>query len=91
MLFRSSWLRDYLYIPLGGNRHGDRKQMRNLFLTMLLGGLWHGAAWNYVLWGAFHGLLLIVFRPAWMAELAARLSTSPASSITVSSWFSAPA
>ena len=58
----SSWLRDYLYIPLGGNRYGERKMYRNLILTMLLGGLWHGAAWNFVLWGAFHGLLLILFR-----------------------------
>lgn len=58
----SSWLRDYLYIPLGGNRHGERKMYRNLILTMLLGGLWHGAAWNFVLWGAYHGLLLILFR-----------------------------
>ncbi len=58
----SSWLRDYLYIPLGGNRHGRWKTNRNLMLTMLLGGLWHGAAWNFVLWGGFHGLLLIVYR-----------------------------
>ena len=49
----SSWLRDYLYIPLGGNRNGPRNTYRNLMLTMLLGGLWHGAAWNFVLWGLF--------------------------------------
>ena len=48
----SSWLRDYLYIPLGGNRLGASRTYRNLMTTMLLGGLWHGAAWNYVLWGA---------------------------------------
>ncbi len=54
----SSWLRDYLYIPLGGNRHGALKQYRNLLLTMLLGGLWHGASYNFVLWGAAHGLAL---------------------------------
>jgi D-alanyl-lipoteichoic acid acyltransferase DltB (MBOAT superfamily) len=59
----STWLRDYLYVPLGGNRGGTLKTYRNLFLTMLLGGLWHGAAWNFVLWGAFHGLLLIAYRP----------------------------
>ena len=47
----SSWLRDYLYIPLGGNRHGEAKRYRNLMLTMLIGGLWHGAAWTFVLWG----------------------------------------
>ncbi|MEM7154972.1 MAG: MBOAT family protein [Myxococcota bacterium] len=60
----SSWLRDYLYIPLGGNRGGAVGTYRNLFLTMLLGGLWHGAAWHFVLWGAYHGTLLIVFRLA---------------------------
>ncbi|MDO6384954.1 MULTISPECIES: MBOAT family protein [unclassified Uliginosibacterium] len=54
----SSWLRDYLYIPLGGSRKGAWRTRLNLFVTMLLGGLWHGAAWNFVLWGAWHGLLL---------------------------------
>jgi len=58
----SSWLRDYLYIPLGGSRHGRLKTLRNLAITMLLGGLWHGASWHFVAWGAFHGLLLIVYR-----------------------------
>ncbi len=58
----SSWLRDYLYIPLGGNRGGAVATYRNLLLTMLLGGLWHGAAWNFVLWGAFHGTILCVHR-----------------------------
>ncbi len=58
----SSWLRDYLYLPLGGNRHGKFNTYRNLTLTMLLGGLWHGAAWNFVLWGGFHSLLLVVYR-----------------------------
>ena len=58
----SSWLRDYLYIPLGGNRYGEWMMYRNLIVTMLLGGLWHGAAWNFVLWGVWHGLLLILFR-----------------------------
>jgi alginate O-acetyltransferase complex protein AlgI len=58
----SSWLRDYLYIPLGGNRGGTYKTYQNLFLTMLLGGLWHGAAWTFVFWGAYHGLILIVYR-----------------------------
>ena len=52
----STWLRDYLYIPLGGNRHGTGKTYRNLFMTMFLGGLWHGAGWNFVLWGSLHGL-----------------------------------
>ena len=54
----SQWLRDYLYIPLGGNRHGKVKTYRNLMLTMLLGGLWHGASWNFVFWGMLHGLAL---------------------------------
>lgn len=58
----SSWLRDYLYIPLGGNRNGDASMYRNLMITMLLGGLWHGAAWNFIYWGAFHGSLLVVYR-----------------------------
>jgi alginate O-acetyltransferase complex protein AlgI len=58
----STWLRDYLYIALGGNRGGEWVTYRNLALTMLLGGLWHGAAWNFVLWGAFHGLILVVYR-----------------------------
>ena len=58
----SSWLRDYLYIPLGGNRNGRLKTYRNLIATMLLGGLWHGAAWNFILWGAYQGILLAVYR-----------------------------
>lgn len=58
----SSWLRDYLYIPLGGSRRGLARQYFNLFATMTLGGLWHGAAWTFVVWGAFHGLGLIVHR-----------------------------
>lgn len=58
----STWLRDYLYKPLGGNRRGRRRTYLNLALVMLLGGLWHGAAWNFILWGAFHGLLLAAER-----------------------------
>ena len=58
----SSWLRDYLFIPLGGSRHGKWLTHRNLFLTMALGGLWHGASWNFVVWGIYHGLCLIVHR-----------------------------
>ncbi|MBU1567000.1 MAG: MBOAT family protein [Proteobacteria bacterium] len=59
----SSWLRDYLYIPLGGNRGGMLKTARNLFTTMILGGLWHGASWMFIYWGAFHGILLAVYLP----------------------------
>lgn len=58
----STWLRDYLYIPLGGNRHGSLSMYRNLFLTMFLGGLWHGASWIFVLWGVYQGVLLIAHR-----------------------------
>ena len=58
----SSWLRDYLYIPLGGNRDGERRTYRNLMLTMLLGGLWHGANWTFVVWGGIHGGWLSVER-----------------------------
>ena len=58
----STWLRDYLYISLGGNRSGVIRTMVNLLLTMLLGGLWHGASWNFILWGAGHGILLSIER-----------------------------
>lgn len=58
----STWLRDYLYIPLGGNRVGRGRTYFNLMVTMLLGGLWHGASWNFVLWGAIHGLALAVHK-----------------------------
>lgn len=60
----STCLRDYLYIPLGGSRMGRLKTFRNLMLTMMLGGLWHGASWTFVVWGMYHGLLLIGYR-AW--------------------------
>jgi len=58
----SSWLRDYLYIPLGGNRFGVTRMYAALMITMLLGGLWHGAAWTFVVWGALHGIYLIAER-----------------------------
>jgi len=58
----SSWLRDYLYIPLGGNRKGKARTYVNLFLTMLIGGLWHGAAWKFVIWGGLHGAILGIER-----------------------------
>jgi D-alanyl-lipoteichoic acid acyltransferase DltB (MBOAT superfamily) len=69
----SSWLRDYLYIPLGGNRHGKIRTCFNLGATMLLGGLWHGANWTFVVWGALHGAALVAARvvpirmPSWLA------------------------
>ena len=78
----SAWLRDYLYIPLGGNRKGEMRTYINLFLVMFLGGLWHGAEWKFALWGTLHGVLLGVerfcfrnhkdpkgARPAWRAVL----------------------
>ena len=58
----STCMRDYLYIPFGGNRGSEWFQSRNLFLTMLIGGLWHGASWNFILWGAYHGAVLILYR-----------------------------
>ncbi len=68
----STWLRDYLYISLGGNRYSALLTYRNLMITMLLGGLWHGAAWNYVLWGAYQGFILVLYRlfhiDTWIAQ-----------------------
>lgn len=58
----STWLRDYLYIPLGGNRMGKIKTYRNVMITMLLGGLWHGANWTFVVWGALYGIYIVVTR-----------------------------
>jgi D-alanyl-lipoteichoic acid acyltransferase DltB (MBOAT superfamily) len=58
----SSWLRDYLYISLGGNRRGIRRTYANLLITMLLGGLWHGASWTFVVWGGLHGLYLSIHK-----------------------------
>ena len=58
----STWLRDYLYIPLGGNRSGPLGTYRNLMITMILGGLWHGAAWNFVIWGLYQGTILVLYR-----------------------------
>ncbi len=58
----STWLRDYLYIPLGGNRRGQHRTYLNIMLVMLLGGLWHGAAWTFVIWGCWHGVILVLER-----------------------------
>jgi alginate O-acetyltransferase complex protein AlgI len=69
----STWLRDYLYVPLGGNRKGKVRTYVNLFIVMLLGGLWHGAAWNFVIWGALHGALLAFERFRGKAALYGRL------------------
>lgn len=66
----SRWFRDYLYLPLGGNRHGPWRTYRNLLVVFLLCGLWHGAAWTFVVWGGYHGLLLILERVGLGAALA---------------------
>jgi D-alanyl-lipoteichoic acid acyltransferase DltB (MBOAT superfamily) len=71
----SRWLRDYLYIPLGGSRNGRTATYRNLLITMILGGLWHGAAWTFVLWGALHGVGLALER--WSSERAAAPAREP--------------
>ena len=75
----STWLRDYVYIPLGGNRKGRARQYFNLMVTMLLGGLWHGAAWTFVVWGAGHGLALCIHKicKPWLDTIAStRLTRS---------------
>jgi alginate O-acetyltransferase complex protein AlgI len=76
----SSWLRDYLYIPLGGNRKGALRTQMNIMLTMFLGGLWHGANWTFVVWGLYHGVLLVLDRlteplTSWLPKLALRWIT----------------
>jgi alginate O-acetyltransferase complex protein AlgI len=70
----SVWLRDYLYIPLGGNRHGEWATTRNLMITMLLGGIWHGANWTFLIWGAMHGLALTVDHRWQRSQTFARLN-----------------
>ena len=67
----SAFLRDYLYVPLGGNRRGPARRYLNLIITMVLGGLWHGANWTFVVWGAFHGALLAAYH-GWRARVAPR-------------------
>jgi len=68
----SNWFRDYLYIPLGGNRGAPWQTLRNLGVTMLLAGLWHGASWIFVLWGAYHGALLLAYRFPPLSRLAGK-------------------
>jgi D-alanyl-lipoteichoic acid acyltransferase DltB (MBOAT superfamily) len=80
----STWLRDYLYIPLGGNRHGTLATYRNLLLTMLLGGLWHGASYNFVLWGGLHGLALAVHK-----GFTSRFPERPAQAVARYGWLAA--
>ncbi|MDE6468197.1 MAG: MBOAT family protein, partial [Muribaculaceae bacterium] len=77
----STWLRDYIYIPLGGNRKGTARTYINNFATMLIGGLWHGAAWRFVLWGAMHGAGLAVHKASkpWLAKVPDTLPVKVAS------------
>ncbi|HEV7404671.1 MAG TPA: MBOAT family protein [Chthoniobacteraceae bacterium] len=69
----STWLREYLYIPLGGNRRGLGRTYANLIVTMLLGGLWHGASWTFVIWGGLHGVMLALEKKVGLAGLYARV------------------
>lgn len=80
----STWLRNYLYIPLGGNRYGTFNTYRNLMLTMLIGGLWHGASWNFVIWGGLHGLYLVLQR------LVAPQSESLTKKLRIPAWLLQP-
>lgn len=84
----SSWLRDYLYIPLGGSRRGNVRAYINLFLTMLLGGLWHGANWTFVVWGGYHGLLLALYKMtrAWCDRLPVILQRAGTFLLVVVGW-----
>ena len=68
----STWFRDYVYIPLGGSKAGEMRWARNVMITFLLSGLWHGASWNYVLWGAYHGMLLVLTQARRILNPAAR-------------------
>ena len=79
----SSWLRDYLYIPLGGNRLGEARTCFNLGFTMLVGGLWHGASWTFVVWGALHGGGLVIERLCRQSTLAVRMPTALARVLTL--------
>ncbi|MCP4652140.1 MAG: MBOAT family protein [Candidatus Omnitrophica bacterium] len=80
----STWLKDYLYIPLGGSKGSKLKTYRNLIITMLLGGLWHGAAWTFILWGAYQGTILIIHRL--FSPLLAKIP-QPKSALAQKAWF----
>jgi D-alanyl-lipoteichoic acid acyltransferase DltB (MBOAT superfamily) len=82
----STWLRDYLYFPLGGSRGSEWQTRRNLLITMVLGGLWHGAAWTFVLWGFYHGLLLILYRAAGRVQAFRQLVLGPGAVARTLSW-----
>jgi alginate O-acetyltransferase complex protein AlgI len=82
----STWLREYLYIPLGGNRKGKVRTWINLNITMILGGLWHGASWTFVIWGAYHGLALSLHR-AWVAWRGERRHTHLSRTVCIAANF----
>lgn len=82
----STWLRDYLYIPLGGNRKGPARTSINLLLTLVLAGLWHGAAWNFVLWGLLHGIGVVVYH-RWHGRARPTPSAAPGGLSLALSWF----
>ena len=83
----SSWLKDYLYIPLGGNRQGKRRTYINLLLTMVLGGAWHGANWTFILWGAWHGLWLAIERALGFKNISSpRLMMAPTLLLIILGW-----
>ncbi|MDQ6664451.1 MAG: MBOAT family protein [Acidobacteriota bacterium] len=86
----SQWLRDYLYVPMGGNRRGAFRTYRNLAVTMLLGGLWHGASWNFLIWGGYHGGLLAAERalkgPMKLPRLPVPLSTAFTFALVLIGW-----
>ena len=88
----STWLRDYLFIPMGGSRGTAWQTNRNLMITMVLGGLWHGAAWTFVMWGFLHGLLLIIHRQfrafcETRPSLSNALSTVPGTAFRIATTF----
>ena len=83
----STWLRDYLYIPLGGSRGSEKRTARNLLLTMVLGGLWHGAAWTFVAWGLYHGVLLVASRAGARLKWFNDWVTGPDVFARITSWF----
>lgn len=82
----STWLRDYVYVPLGGNRNGYLATLRNLMITMLLGGLWHGASGHFIVWGAYHGGLLILYR---VVESRSRRQTNVNADAGITRWLQA--
>jgi hypothetical protein len=84
----STWLRDYLYIPLGGSRNGETQTYRNLMTTMLLGGLWHGANWTFVFWGAIHGIGLSIGAHSEIVQISP--STTAGSVLRPSGWLAFP-